>query len=228
MLNALFGKDAQRKRALKNATSPVMQEFLSCPHPDINNDWQDSEIVSLDFETTGLDPKSDRLLSYGLVKIEHGAINLSTAKHEYIFSGRSIPESSVVIHHITDDQVSDGQPLSILLPELLDLLKGRVMLVHFARIEQGFLDAACRKIYGSPFIQPTIDTLVLAQRLLSLRNYTIRADRLRLFHLRDDYNLPRYKAHNALKDALTTAELLLALAVEISSDGHVPIKRLMS
>jgi len=223
-----FNRETRRKLALRKATSPVMQDFLSHPHPNPGGDWQDTEIVSLDFETTGLNPKTDQVLSIGSVNIKLGSIVLDSARHKYVLAEQAIPESSAVIHHITDDQASTGQALTTLLPDLLQLLAGRVMLVHFSRIEQGFLDAACRQYYGSPFIQPTIDTLVLADRLLSKRNHTMRPDRLRLFHLREDYKLPCYKAHNALKDALTTAELLLAMTTQISPNGHSPLKTLLS
>ena len=43
---------------------------------------------------------------------------------------------------------------------------------------------------------------------------------LRLFNLRPRYNLPRYKAHNALSDAIATAELFMALAAEMAPGGH--------
>jgi DNA polymerase-3 subunit epsilon len=34
------------------------------------------------------------------------------------------------------------------------------------------------------------------------------------------YGLPQYKAHNALYDALATAELFLAMAAEIAPGGN--------
>ncbi len=101
------------------------------------------------------------------------------------------------------------------------------MLVHFNKIEQGFLDAACKKLYASPFIIPTIDTLVLSQRLMQKRNHAIEPSSLRLFNLRDNYRLPHYKAHNALNDALTTAELFLALEAEVTPRGSTRLKDLM-
>ena len=42
-------------------------------------------------------------------------------------------------------------------------LAGHVILVHYKNIEQNFIDAACRRLYGSPFIIPIIDTLPIAQ-----------------------------------------------------------------
>jgi DNA polymerase-3 subunit epsilon len=143
------------------------------------------------------------------------AIRLESARHGVIRVREEIPEASAVIHQITDDVAAAGRPLEQVLPEILEQLAGRVMLVHYARIEQGFLDAACRELYGSPFVVRTIDTLVLARRLFEIRNHTIQANNLRLFNLRPQYNLPQYKAHNALSDAVATGELFLAMAAEM-------------
>ncbi len=75
---------------------------------------------------------------------------------------------------------------------------------------------------------PIIDTLQLGQRLFELRNHTIQATDLRLFNLRPRYNLPRYRAHNALTDAMATAELLLALSDDIAPKRDAPLKRFLS
>lgn len=204
-----------------------MQHYLSQPFPALKSAWDQTEIVSLDFETTGLDAQVDQILSYGKVHIDNGAIKLNSAKHELIQTEKPIPEASAIIHHITDDKANEGRPLTQVLPELLDVLRGKVMLVHFNKIEQGFLDAACQKMYGSPFIIPTIDTLALAERVITRRNHSVQPDRLRLFHLRDDFKLPCYKAHNALNDAITTAELFFALEAEITPTGSTALKDLL-
>ena len=224
MLQQLLGKDFQRKRALAKASHPVMQEYLGAPLPHRDTLGNALEIVSLDLETTGLDPQKDSLLSFGLVNIWHHSIQLKTAWHEIVCIDHEIPESSAVIHHITDDLAAGGKPLETLLPKLLQRLAGKVMLVHYANIEQKFLDAACRELYGSPFIIQTIDTLQLAQRLLSKRNHSTQSGDLRLFNLRPIFGLPMYKAHNALYDALATAELFLAISRELQPKGKYRLK----
>ena len=228
MLDFLLSINQLRSKALKSARHDVMRDYLAVPFPDAGQPWDEVEIVSLDFETTGLDPEQDQILSYGKVHIQHGVIRVASGHHQLIEAENFIPESSVIIHHITDDQANKGQPLVDAMPELLELLAGKVMLVHFKRIEQGFLDAACRKLYGSPFMIPVIDTLNLAERVLTRRNHAIQASRLRLFNLRDDFHLPTYKAHNALNDAMTTAELFLYLEGEITPTASTPIKQLIS
>ena len=220
MLQRLFSKETQRKRALARASHSVMQEYLAVPFRDRKDDWRKVEIVALDLETTGLDPKTDSILSFGLVQLHNGTIHLDTAWHQIVQIEGQVPESSAVIHNITDDDAAAGRSLEELLPRLLQRLAGKVILVHYKNIEQNFIDAACRRLYGTPFIIPIIDTLPIAQRLLELRNHTIQPGNLRLFNLRTMYGLPQYKAHNALYDALATAELFLAMAAEIAPDGN--------
>lgn len=196
-----------------------MREFLGQPMADKKQDWRELEIVSLDLETTGLDPQTDEILSVGLVELKKGNIHLDTAWHKIINVGAAVPESTAVIHHITDDIVAQGEPLESVLPELLNRLTGKIMLVHYSFIEQEFINAACKKLYDSPFIIQTIDTLPVAQRRMERRNHTIQPGNLRLFNLMTYYNLPHYKAHNALYDAIATAELFQAMTMEISPRG---------
>lgn len=215
MLSQLLGKELQRKRGLVMASPGVMFDYLATPLPSKKANCAELEIVSLDLETTGLDPRKNHILSFGLVTIKGLTIQLSTTRHEVIKVPGLIPEDTAVIHSITDDVAAEGRPLEEVLPDLLPLLAGKVLLAHYAQLEQRFLDAACRKLYGAPFVARTIDTLVLARRLFERRNHTIQARNLRLFNLRPLYNLPQYKAHNALSDAVATAELFLAMAAEM-------------
>jgi DNA polymerase III subunit epsilon len=223
MWQRFFGKESQRKRALSKAGPGPMRDYLSTPFPATGTDWKEVDIVALDLETTGLDPKKDHILSFGLIHLRHNTIRLNSAWHEIVRIDEQVPESSAVIHHITDDDTASGKPLEELLPQLLHHLAGKVILVHYKNIEQNFIDAACRRLYGMPFIIPIIDTLPIAQRLLEFRNHTIRPGNLRLFNMRALFNLPQYKAHNAMYDALATAELFLAMAAEMNPRGNYKI-----
>lgn len=225
----LFSPDFRRKRALAKAPPGLLHDYLSRPFPRQGAQCREVPIVAVDLETTGLDPRRDSILSVGLVEIRGMSIRLDTAWHEIVRVGREIPPNSAVIHQITDDHAAmKGKPIEVVMPELLDRLRGKVMLVHYSRIEQSFLDAACRTLYGGSFIIPVIDTLKLGQRVFERRNHTIQTGDLRLFNLRARYNLPHYKAHNALNDALSTAELFLAMATEISGGSRCRIGDLIT
>ena len=228
MFAKLFGKDHKRKRALAKAAPGPLADYLATPFPHKHSNCRDLEIVAIDLETTGLDPEKDEILSIGLVHIEGWGVKLSTSWHSIVRINKAIPGETAVIHQITDDQSAAGAPLEELLPVVLKRLAGRVMLVHYSPIEQNFLSAACQKLYGAPFVAPIIDTLEVAQNTYQRRNHTIQPGDLRLFNLRPRYNLPQYKAHNALSDALATAEVFLALADNMYAEQPAPLREFLS
>ena len=55
-----------------------------------------------------------------------------------------------------------------------------------------------------------LDTLKIERRKIQQMQQHTQPDGLRLFNFREKYNLPCYKAHNAMQDAISTAELFLA------------------
>lgn len=228
MLGRLLGKEYQRRKALAQAAPGPLHDYLSTPFADKKSDCRDMEIVAIDLETTGLDPAKDDILSIGLVHIDDFGVKLSTAWHRIVRVDRDIPGESAVIHQITDDQSAAGEPIEDLLPEVLRRLAGKAMLVHYSPIEQNFISAACRKLYGAPFVVPIIDTLEIGQRVFERRNHLIQPGDLRLFNLRPRYNLPQYRAHNALSDALATAELFLAMADNLYPGQPCPLGEFLS
>jgi len=210
MFDKLFGYEAKRKRLLKKAPEGPIRDFLSVPFPDPQTPIDETPILAVDFETTGLKPNKDQILSVGFISIENNEILLSSSYHQVIRTSGNLNEENVVIHHITDDVKSQGEELSVVVEKLLQALAGKVMLVHFGKIEKYFLQAACLKLYGMAPIFPILDTLVIAKRRLDRYGGNFSPAALRLFNLRDHHQLPQYKAHNALSDALATAELLFA------------------
>lgn len=210
----LLGLEFARRAALRKTTAGPLHEYLSTPLPAPAQLCGETDILALDFETTGLNPRQDHIISVGCVLLHNWGVDLSTAQHYYIKIDVELPEACVVVHQITDDTTAQGEPVEDVLAWLLSQLRGRVLLAHHSKVELGFLDHACRRMHGAPFVARSIDTLRIAQRRLARRNEPVRQGDLRLFNLRERYHLPNYKAHNALSDAISTAELFLALAAE--------------
>ncbi len=208
MLAFLRGPEAQRKRLLKKAPSGPLREYLAVPFPDSRTDVFSVPLLSVDFETTGLDSRKDRILSIGHVELAGGEVLLGSAVHTLIRPETLLNEDSVVIHRITDDAAAIGESLEASIAALLASLAGKVMLAHHAAIERGFLQQACRHLYGIAPVIPAIDTLTLARKWLARRNKEAGQGELRLYALREKYGLPRYKAHNALSDALVDSRII--------------------
>ena len=217
----LLGKNYIRQRLLKKTQSSVMKAFLSREFPSRKALISGLDIVSVDFETTGLDIKKDNIISIGTVNIACLNIELNTSIHQLITQQAELNEESVVIHNITDTALRDGLSIDLVLPTLLERLSGKVMLAHNAGIELGFLNRLCRAHYNTDFIIPVIDTLQLAKRSFALQNKVYKDKQLRLFNLRKLYNMPVYKAHNSQMDAIATAELFLAMVSHLSPKGKL-------
>ena len=101
-------------------------------------------------------------------------------------------------------------------------------MAHHARIERTFLDAACTRLYGGTL--PNLkfaDTLALEKRSLDpAGERRFQAGRpAPVGGALERYGLPRYKAHNALTDALAAAELFLAQAGHAAGRGTCPGRR---
>ncbi|MBD3669428.1 MAG: 3'-5' exonuclease [Gammaproteobacteria bacterium] len=210
----LLSLEQQRRRLYKRLPDSPLRQFYSVPFAHRRSWASEVSYLSLDLETTGFDPDTDAILSIGHIELKRDQIELCTARHVYVQSHTRISESSAVVHGITDDTAARGLGYRQAIEELLESLAGRVLIAHHSRLETGFLDRACRKLFGGPFISPVVDTLHLALQRLERRQHSFPAGALRLYALREEYGLPRYRAHNALTDAIATAELFLAQMAE--------------
>ena len=224
----LFGKNYLRRKLLSNVTEPIMKAYLSNSFPDKKKFIKDIPIVSLDIETTGLDIKKDNIVSIGLVQVDKLGINLGSSWHQIITTKKELNEESVVIHKITDDQSEKGVSIDKAIPILLEKLSGKVMLAHNAKVEQGFINKICQSLYGCDLVIPIIDTQYLAKRSLDRAGSAYKNNDLRLFNLRRSFNMPAYTAHNALMDAIATAELFLYMVDRVASNKKGKLKDYLS
>lgn len=207
--------DRRRTRALGSAPAGPLRQYLSVPLPTPSTAVTELPLLALDLETTGLDPRTDEILSIGFVPVDGETIMLGGARRIMVRTGRRVG-ASATIHGITDDQSAEtGIALEQALALTLSALQGRALLAHYAAMETGFLERACRQVFGAPVVLTAVDTMHVQYRLMTagLADEPPR-DALRLWRARTRYGLPTYRAHDALTDALACAELYLALVRE--------------
>lgn len=173
--------------------------------------------VGLDFETTGLDPKKHSIVSIGLVPFTIDRVQLGGSRHWLVKPELPLHQTSIMIHGITHSDIDKAPDLSGVLDEVLEGLAGRIPVVHYRRIERSFLNVALKWRLGEEIRFPVIDTMAIEsylhphrhpnwwQRLRGKQPVSIRLPDSRL-----RYGLPHYPPHNALVDALASAELLMA------------------
>ncbi len=217
--------ERRREAAVDSAPPGPLRDYLSAPFPSPGTPVTQLPLLAVDVETTGLDTERDRVVAVGWVPVDGLAIDLSGARRRVLAMRMDVGHSATV-HGLTDDAIAAGAvPIDVLV-ELLGALTGRVLLAHHAAIEVGFLDAACRRVYGQPLIATSVDTLALQHRVITegtgARSEPLPGE-LRLWASRERYGLPRYRAHEPLTDALACAELYLAQVAELSLRSSKPL-----
>ena len=206
----------RRSNAALAASVPEggLRRFLEAPVAPPGTRLEDARLLAVDLETTGLDARTDHILSVGTLAVDGTRIPFGTAESYLVDQGVDVGQSAV-IHQLTDDEVrSTGVPIEQALDRVFGALAGRVLLAHHVAVEEGFLRAAVRRLYGIDVTIPSVDTMALGLRALGDAEDLPR-DAARLWRLRARAGLPSYRGHDALTDALACAELYLALTQEL-------------
>lgn len=199
----------------KHLREPLPSLFRSgLPHR--SSRFEDTEFVALDIETTGLNPSTAQVLSIGWVVLRKGRVALETAESHLVRPSRGVGDSASV-HGLTDTVVIQGEHWGDVLDQVVWNLQGRVLLVHHAGLDKLLLDRLCLLRYGARLYVPVVDTMALELRDQQRRHHIESRKSLRLGELREHFGLPRYSAHDSLVDAISTAELLMAMVAHRQS-----------
>lgn len=200
-------------RRRRGHIDPELSYFWDAGLPAYGADWRDVGFLVCDAEMSGLDVSDAELLSLGWVAIEAGEVVLATAEHRLIRNQRSVGHSAT-IHQLRDCELDQAESTREVMLAFLHAAQQRVLVFHHAALDLAFLDRACRSQFGGPLLAPIADTLVLEQRRLARADKVPAKGALRLQACRDRVGLAPHRAHNALTDAIATAELFLAQVAE--------------
>ncbi|MDR3314715.1 MAG: PolC-type DNA polymerase III [Oscillospiraceae bacterium] len=161
-----------------------------------------SECVVFDVETTGLSARNDRIIQIGAVKIRGGEIVESFAT--FVDPQRALPDKITELTKIKGEMLV-GAPKEEEAAEAFAAFCGDALLcAHNAAFDTGFFKALYRR-QGKHFCRPCIDTMALAQLLLTgLKNY-------KLDTLAEHFGLGGFEHHRADDDARVTGRVLLEL-----------------
>lgn len=158
--------------------------------------------VCIDLETTGLNPKTDKIIEIGVVRV---ADNRVVEEWEtFVNPGRMIGERITELTGIRDEQLEPAPVIAEVLPKLLEVVGDSVLLGHSVLFDYSFVKKAAVNQKLS-FEKEGIDTLKIA------RKYLADLESRSLSGLCKYYGIS-HSAHRALHDARATVELYGKLA----------------
>jgi DNA polymerase-3 subunit epsilon len=121
------------------------------------------EIV-LDTETTGLDPKSHRIVELACIELVNH-LPTGAKLHKLINPEMDIPAESAAIHGITNAKVKDAPVFAEIAAEFLEFVGDSKLVIHNAEFDVGFLNGELVRL-GFPKIPiaRAIDTVHMARK----------------------------------------------------------------
>jgi DNA polymerase III subunit epsilon len=186
--------------------------------------WRAARFIVVDVETTGLDPRSDEVISFAAVPVEGGRIVARGAVHGLVRPESPPTARSVEIHGLRAADLAAAPSAATAFAPLAHSLLGRVPVAHAGWVEREFLRPHLRAL-GCPLPRQIVDTALL-WRLLSIQRGEGDPGADELSALAVALGLPAHRPHEAEGDALTTAQAFLALATHLEAHGRGTVRAL--
>lgn len=192
------------------------------------------DFTAVDVETTGLNPKTDKLIEVGAVKVRNG--QLAGSFESFLSPGRKLDPMITQLTGITDGMLSEAPLPEEVMPKLLDFIGSDILLGHSLMFDFAFIKRAAanagllkpgkrsgnrqinRNTAGQYDLEAVrgIDTLKLSRQLmpeLESRSLPFLCRHFEILH----------NAHRALEDARAAALLYQRLGEKFTAaDALVP------
>jgi DNA polymerase III epsilon subunit family exonuclease len=162
--------------------------------------------LALDFETTGLDSGTERVVEIGAIRfgLGPGGAEEEASLACLVDPGMPIPPRAISIHGITDEDVAGAHAFGDVAPSLLALAEGAMIVAHNVGFDLSFLDAELARLGRARALSESADTLALSRRAFPGRaSY-------RLGSIAAALGIDAGSAHRALDDARTCMALYAA------------------
>ncbi len=164
--------------------------------------------IIFDTETTGLDPKQERIIEIGAVELEN-RFPTGRTFHHYIYpDSRKVDPGALAVHGISDADLA-GKPLfSAIADAFLEFVGDGKLVAHNAGFDKSFLNAELERMNRLPVADEAfIDTLAIARRRHPMGPNSLDA-------LCKRYGISN--AHRTKHGALLDSELLAEVYIEMS------------
>ena len=155
------------------------------------------DYICLDLETTGLNPKTDKIIEIGAVKVRNGEIIDSF--ETFVAPERKLEQRIVELTGITDEMLENAPSKEEVIPKFIQFAGEDILLGHSVLFDYSFMKRAAVNCKLT-FERQGIDTLKIARKFLP------ELESRSLGFLCSHYQIA-HNAHRAMADAIATVTL---------------------
>ncbi|HEY0526558.1 MAG TPA: 3'-5' exonuclease [Stellaceae bacterium] len=178
----------------------------------------DGDLVALDTETTGLDPKRAEIVAIGAVRIRGNRLLMSQGFSAVVKPTRPIDPASIRVHQIRPVDVQRvGLDVATAIERLVAFIGPRPLVGYYLEFDIAVIDRTMRELAGGAGVRlPNerievsalyYDTVLRKRQSLQLYGQVD----LRMETIRRDLALPAFPQHDAMSDAVMAGLMYLKL-----------------
>lgn len=214
----------------KNLPALARANLAALDHLDPKAPAGGQSFAVLDLETTGMDTRTDKVVSVGAVRLRGGRIILGDSFSELINPGREIPAESIKFHGITPSQVLGARRASDVFVDFLEWLGPDILVAHYAPFDLYFINFTMDRLYGFPLQNIVLDTVRLCRAaVLPSDPYGVNQnDRsCTLDTLCTRFGIGAADRHTSMGDALATAMIFQRMLTRLKRRGLTTLRDLV-
>jgi len=191
----------------------MVEPFLNIVYNSNSGLLSEQEYVVFDLETTGLSSRHDYVIEFGAVLMSKGQI--VGVKDFFIKPPVELSKQTKELTHITDENVQTARTFAECKDEILEFIKGRVLVAHNASFDYGFLNEELARLGLSKLVNPVVDTLDLSRSMFKSKKA------FRLGHIAKEYGVEYDEdvAHRANYDADVLAQIFNLMLKDLAKNG---------
>lgn len=172
--------------------------------------------VVVDVEATGLDPFSDRLISIGAVSVENCTVRLNSGFEVVLCQQQASSRANILIHGIDGTTQLAGLDPAAALISFFDYAERAPLVGFHADFDRMLIERAAKKALRCVPSFVWLDLAYLAPALLAGPGMAVPQG---LDAWAQQFGIENHARHNALADALATAQLLQVVLTRAIATG---------
>lgn len=185
---------------------------------DLDRKLSELTYTVFDTETTGLEPSNgDEIIQIGAVRVVNNRLLYQEVFDQIIDPEIPLKPESIPIHGISEDMVRGKPNIDLVLPSFYEFCEDTVLIAHNAAFDMRFLQLKETRT-GIRFSQPVLDTLLLSAVVHPNQ------ESHKLDVIMERLGVDIESRHNALQDAVATAEVFMKLVPLLEEMGIFTIR----
>ncbi|MCM8819183.1 MAG: 3'-5' exonuclease [Candidatus Omnitrophica bacterium] len=170
---------------------------------DLKKDIEEFDLIFLDVETTGLNPKeADKICEVAALKVKKRQI-IDTF-YSLINPQKNMPYGAYIIHKISNEQLVNAPTFEKIAKSFVDFIKDGIICAYNADFDLSFINYQLKKASFSEIDFPVIDILEMAKTIVKLSSY-------KLENVANFFNISFSRLHRSLDDAKVSEQIFFKL-----------------